>query len=127
MAREALGRHRLESTVSAVLMASIAVDGCVRTGQRESIVVLLNIFVGDLPSTDRVALFAIGAQLAAMHVGVTILTTLADVGENHFDVTLRAGNCSMHASERVPGLIVIKFWNRANGFPCARGMAVLTG
>ena len=88
----ALRRHRLEAAIRAILVAGIAIDGSVSSRQRESIVVLLNIFIRDLPSSDGVTLFAIGAQLASMNVGVTILTALPDIGENHLDVTLRAGH-----------------------------------
>ena len=90
MAGVALRRHLLEAAIGAIFVACVAVDGRMRSCEREAIIVLLNVFIGDLPSSDGVALFAIGAQLATMDVGVTILATLADVGENHFHVALRA-------------------------------------
>ena len=122
----ALRRHRLESTVGAILVASIAVDGRVCTRQRESIVVLLDVFVCDLPSTDGVALFAISSQLAPVNVGVTILAALSDIGENHLHVTLRAGDRGVHSTQRISRLIVIKFGDCPNRLPSTCRVAVLT-
>jgi len=61
VARVALGRHRLEFAIRHSLVAGIAVDGGVRSGQRETIIVLLNLLHRDLPSPNRVALFAVRA------------------------------------------------------------------
>lgn len=88
----ALRRHCFELAVGSALVAGVAVDSRVSTGQRETIVVLLDIFVGDLPSTDGMALLAIGTQLPAVHVSVTVLTALSHVGEDHLDVALCAGD-----------------------------------
>ena len=54
-------RHDLELAVGAVLVAGIAVDDRVSTGQREAVVVLLYVLNGDRPSADGMALFAIRA------------------------------------------------------------------
>ena len=69
----ACGRHRLECAGGAVFVASIAVDGSVGAGQREAIVVLLNVFNRDLPSPHGVALLAVGAQLPLVNIGMAIL------------------------------------------------------
>ena len=108
-------------------MARVTVDGGVRSSQREAVVMLLNVLDRDLPSTDGVALLAVGAELALMNVGMAVLAALSDVGENHFDVTLRAGHRSVHAAQRVTSLIVVEFGNSANRLPPAGGVAVLTG
>ncbi len=126
VAGEARSRHRFESAIGTVLVAGVAVDGGVSPSQRETIIVILDVLVRDLPSADSVALFAICAQLAPMNVGVTILAALADVGKNRLNVTLSAGHGSVHTTQRVPGLIVVKFRNSADRLPCACGMAVLT-
>ncbi len=122
----ALRRHRLELAVGAALVTGVAVDGSMRSGEREPIIVLLNVFVRDLPSAHSVALFAIRTQLAAMNIGVAILAALPDVRKNHLHVALRAGDRSVHATKRIFGLIVIELGYGANGFPGARGVAVLT-
>jgi len=56
-----LRRHRREFAVGGSLVAGIAVHRRVRSGEREAIVVLLNLLDRDLPSSDRVALLAIGS------------------------------------------------------------------
>ena len=60
-------------------MAGITVDGGVGAGQREAVVVLLDIFDRNLPSPNCMALLAVGSQLAPMNICVAVLTTLADV------------------------------------------------
>lgn len=117
----------MELAIGAVLVAGIAVDDGVSTCQREAIVVILDIFVRDLPSPHGVTLFAICAQLATVNVSVAILTALPDVGKNHLHVTLSASDCGVHAAKRVAGLIVIKFGNRADRLPCTSCVTVLTG
>lgn len=125
MAGEALRRHRLELAVGATLVTGVAVDRRVRSGEREAIVVLLNILVGDLPSAHRVALLAIRAQLATVNVGVAILALVTDVSEHHLYVTLRASDGGVHAAKRVLGLIVIEFGNGADRFPRAGRVTIL--
>lgn len=126
VAGETLGRHGLEPTVGATLVTSIAVDSGVSAGQRETVVVVLDVLVRDLPSAHRVTLFAIGAQLTAVNVGVAILASMTNVGENHFDVTLGARDRGVQATQRILGLIVIELGNRADRPPRACRMAVLT-
>lgn len=60
-------------------MTGVAVNGSVRACQGEAVVVLLDIFDGNLPSTDGVALLAVSAELAPMNISVAVLATLADV------------------------------------------------
>lgn len=69
-----------------------------RTRQGEAVVVLLNLCNGNLPATYRMALFAVGAELPAMNVGMAVMATLAHIGEHRLDVALRAGYGLMHAA-----------------------------
>ena len=78
VAGDARRGHDLELAVGAALVAGIASDGCVGTGQREAIVVLLHIFNRDHPSANRVALLAIRAQLALVNISVAVLAALTD-------------------------------------------------
>ena len=87
---------------------------------------LLNLGNGDLPPSNRVTLLAVRTELAFMDVGVAILAALADTCENGFDVTLRASNVFVHATEWILSLIVIEFRNGPNRLPCACGMTILT-
>src|SRR5215469_8203428 len=127
VAGEACRRHRLEFAVSPALVAGVAIDGSVGASQWESIVVLLHILNCDLPSSDGVALFAIGAQLALVDVGMAVLAALTDIRENHLYVAGRAGHRSMHAAQRIPCLVVIELGNGPDRLPPIRGMAVLAG
>ena len=61
MARIAHRRHDLEFAVGSVFVAGIAIDGSVCAGQREAVIVLLNILGCDAPSANGVALLAICA------------------------------------------------------------------
>src|SRR5580700_2054148 len=98
MAGIALRGHRLEFAGSPSLVAGIAVHRSVRPSQRKAVVMLLNLLNGNLPSTDGVALLAIRSQLALMNVGVTILATLSDAGEDQPHVTLCATHRLVHAT-----------------------------
>jgi len=60
-------------------MTGIAVNGGVSARQREAVVVLLDIFDGNLPSPNRMALLAVSSQLAPMNIRVAVLATLAGV------------------------------------------------
>jgi len=98
MARIAHRGHRLELAIRRVLVAGIAIYGGVRTGQREAVIVLLNLLDRYSPSAHRVALLAIRAQLALVDVSVTVLAALAHVVEHRLYVTLRAGDVLVHAA-----------------------------
>lgn len=73
------------------------------------------------------ALFAVGAQLPPVNIGVTILAALADAGEYRLDVTLGTRDGLMHPTQRILRPVVIKLGNRADGFPCVGGVTVLAG
>ena len=126
MAGEAFGRHGLELAGCCAFVARIAVERRVGSGQWKTIIVILNLMHRDLPSPNRVALFAIGPKLASVNVGVAILTALSNIGEYRFYVALRTSNRLMHPEQRVTGLIVVEFRNCPDRLPRSRGVAVLT-
>jgi hypothetical protein len=74
-----------------------------------------------------VALRAVRAHFPLVNIGVAILTVLAHVCEYRFYVALRALNFLVHATQRIPCFVVIKFRDGANGAPPSGGMAVLAG
>jgi hypothetical protein len=125
VAGEARRGHDLELAVGAALVAGITVDGCVGTGQRETIIVLLHIFNSDAPSADRMALLTIRAQLALVNIGVAVLAALTDIGENHLYVTLDTSHAGMHTAQRITRLVVVEFRNCADRLPSIRRVAVL--
>ena len=125
MAGVARRRDGLELAVRVSFVAGIAVDRSVGTRQREPVVVLLNILNRDLPSPHRVALFAVGAQLAPVNIGMAVLTALTNTGENHLHVACGAGDGSVHATQRISRLVMVELGNGANRPPAIRGVAVL--
>ena len=72
------------------------------------------------------ALGAVLAELGAVNVGVTIGAVLANVGENRFCVTSRAGYFFVHASKRVARGVVVEFGNGANGSPARIRVTIFT-
>jgi hypothetical protein len=95
--------------------------------QRKTIVVLFDLLSLDGPSANRVALLAIGAQFAAMNVGVAFGAQVADVGEDWFGVALRAGNVLVQTTQREARRVVIKFRNSSDRLPSVERVAILAG
>ena len=125
MAGVARGRHRLELAAGCAFVAGVAVDRGMRAGERETIIVLLDLLCRNLPSPHSVALLAISSQLAAVDVRMAILATLTDVGKYGLHVALRAGDGLMHSPQWIPRLIVIEFRHGANRLPGACRVAIL--
>src|ERR1700740_1198113 len=98
MAGVARRRHRLELAVGPALVTRVAVDSGMCAGEREPIVVILNLLHRDCPATNGVALLAVRSQLPPVDIGVTILATLAHITEDRLNVTLHAGHGLVHAA-----------------------------
>ena len=110
-----------------VRVALLAFHNRVRTQERKSVEMLLNRLHGRLPTENRVALRAVGAQLSAMDVGVAIGALLSNVGENRLGVASGARHLLMHAAERVARRVVVEFGNCANGGPTCVRVAIFAG
>jgi len=106
-------------------MTGIAIDGCVGASERESIVVLLHLLDGNLPSAYGVALLAIRAELALMNVGVAVLAALPDIAEYGFHMALRASHGLVHSAQRVLRPVVIELRDGADRLPSACCVTVL--
>ena len=107
-------------------MASITSHGGVGSDQRKTILVLLDVLDGNLPALDRVAIRAVGSQLPAMDVGMAIGAGMAYVSKHHLGVTLRAGaDRGMHATERIPGFVMVEIRHRPDRLPAGVGVARL--
>ena len=98
VARVTLGWQSLELPRCGILVAGSTVQRGVRADQRKTILVLVDLLHRDLPALHRVALFARGAELTLVDVGVAVCALCADVGENWFDVTLSTSHPFMHAA-----------------------------
>lgn len=96
-----------------------------RTHKGEAILVIANLLERDLPTLDRVAAFAVGAELAAMYIGMAISAMRAHILENQTGVALGAGNFFVHAVQRITRAVMIKLGIRPDRFPAGVGMAVL--
>ena len=118
-------RHRLKVAVGGALMAGIAVHSGVCSGQREAVIVLLDLLNRNLPAPNCVAGLAIGPQLPLMDVGVTVLAALSNIAKYRLYMALSAGDGLMHAAQRVARPVVVEFWNGSNRLPPACGMTVL--
>ena len=70
-------------------------------------------------------LFTSGAKLSAVKVGVTILTTHSHVTKYQAGVALHATHVGVHATQRVPGFIVIELGDVADGPPRGERVTVL--
>ena len=106
-------------------MTIIALHSGVCTQQGKTILVVLQLLYGNVPPLNRVTLRTIRAHPPLMDVLMAVLTVFSHVGENRFDMTLRAFHFFMHAAQRITGFRVIKFRNRADGTPTCGGVAVL--
>ncbi len=69
---------------------------------------------------------AIGAELAAMDIGVAIGTLGTDVLEDQIRVALNAIDFFVHAAEGIPGQIVVELGIGTNGLPACVRVAVGT-
>lgn len=121
----ALRRHRLELAVGRAFVARVTIDGRMRSGQREAVIVLLDLLDRNLPPADCMALLAIRSQLSPVNIRMTVLASLSHVGEYGLDVTLDAGHGLVHAAQRVSRLIVVEFRNGADGSPSICRVTVL--
>ncbi len=127
MAADAIGGHRRELAETGVLVAVLAGSGRMRSSQGEAVVVHVDLGNGNIPSPDRMTVFAGAGHLAAMDVGVAVGALVADVREHHLGVAGHAIDAFVHATERKLGLVVVEFGNRTDRLPPVNGVAVLAG
>jgi hypothetical protein len=106
-------------------VAVLALQQGMRSYKRKAILVIANLFQRDLPALHRVATLAICAKLPAMDVGVTVGTAFAYVLEHETGVALRAAYFLMHATQWIPGVVVIEFRIGAYRLPTRVRVAIL--
>src|SRR5579885_1965808 len=84
MTTDALGRKPLavELADGSGFVAGIAISYGMRSDQRETVLMFIDVVHGDLPSRDFVADVALRAVAATVNIGVAILTVAADFCEN---------------------------------------------
>lgn len=125
MAGVALGGQAHELPGGSSFVAGGAVQHRMGPEQRKTILVLVDLLHGNLPAFHAVTLLTICPKLAFMNVGVTIGALVTHVGEHRLDMTLRATDPLMHATQREPGLVMVELGHVANRLPAAHGVAIL--
>lgn len=106
-------------------MAPFAFDECMRSYQREAVLVIADGLHCHIPSLDRMTTLAVGAHLAAMDIRMAIGTMLANIFKDEAGVALCTRNLLVHAAERVSRHVVIELGYSPYGIPTCVGMAIL--
>lgn len=123
--RVASGRESLELPHSRTLMTRVAIERRMCPHQREAVLVVLDLLYRDLPSLHRVALLAVGAELAFVNVGVAVGAPGGNIAEDQLGVARGARHFLVHAAQRISSLVVVKLRHAADRLPSAEGVAVL--
>jgi hypothetical protein len=108
-------------------MALVALDCSVRAQKRETVLVILHLLDGNVPTLHGVALRAVWTVLPAVNVGVATRTILADIGKDGLAMALNASHLFMHAAQGVAGFAVVEFRIGLDGAPASGGVAVFAG
>ena len=125
--RITLRRESLELPDRSALVAVRTIQPRMPPNEWETVFVFPNSLQNNVPPFDRMALFAIGAHLSPVNVGVAVCAIRAHVGEHRLGMALRASHSLVQAAQRVLGLIMVELGDRANRLPAHRGVAVLAG
>ena len=96
-----------------------------RAQQRKTVLVILHLLCLTLPAVDCVTLVATRSHQPAMDVRMAVDTILAHVRKDRLRVAFHARHFFVQAAQRVLGLVVVKFGDRANRAPACGGVAVL--
>ena len=120
-------REPLKLPNGSACVALIAIQRGVRTNQRETIYVLIDLLHRNVPPPDGVTLLAVRPHLTLVDVSLAVGALLADIAEDGLGVALGAAHALMHTAQRIFGCVVIEFRNSADRLPAAEGMTVLAG
>ncbi len=108
-------------------MTGIALQDGVRPNQREAVKVLARLLYRDLPTSYRVALFAIRCKLALVNIGVAIRALGPNIREDRAGMALHARDLLVHTEQWKLRLVVVKFGLAANRLPTRERVAVVAG
>ncbi len=118
-------RESHELPNSSALVARGAFQRRVRADERKAVLMIFDIIDRHLPALDRVAVLAVGAELAHVNVSVTVSAVRTDIGKYQRCVAFRAAYLLMHSTQRILGLVVIEFGQRPDRLPACIGVTVL--
>jgi hypothetical protein len=124
VARCASCRETLELPNCGALVTILTLHRGVSTQERESILVILDLLDGDIPTEHRMTPCAIGSHLPLVNIGVAVLALLANIRKYRLDVTLRTLHFFVHAPQRILCLIVVELRHGADRAPSAGGVAI---
>ena len=79
-------------------MTGVAVDGGVRSDEREPVQMLVDLLDGNMPPLHAMALLAVRAHLPLVNVSMAVRALRPHIREHHLDVTLCAGHTLMESS-----------------------------
>jgi hypothetical protein len=99
----------------------------VRSDQRKTVDVLIDLLNRNIPAFYGVALLAVSAHLALVNVRVTVRALGPHIRKNQLGMALRTTHALVHTAERIPRGVVIEFRNRPNRLPTAECVAILAG
>jgi hypothetical protein len=126
MAGIALRGQALKLSGGRSFVAGGTIQRCVGAHQGKTVLVLVDLLRGNLPALYAVALLTTGAELTLVDIRVAIGALVTYIRKYRFDVALGAGDSLMQPTQRVPGLIVVKFRRVSDRLPSAKGVAILT-
>ena len=106
-------------------MAGIARHRRVTAEQWKAVQVILNRSRGNRPSLNRVAVFALSAELAPVEIGVAVRTLRPGFGKNVRDVARFTGDVLMHPAQWELGSAVVELGLRAQRREAGGGVTVL--
>lgn len=108
-------------------VAIVALQQSMRPYQGKPVFVIAYLLQRDLPTLDRMAVFAVSAELTAMNVRVAVGASRTDILEDQTDMAFDAGHLFVHSAQWITGVVVIKLWIRPDRFPTGECVAIPAG
>jgi hypothetical protein len=129
VAAETLSRkpETIELTDCSNFVAGVAVHYRVRADQGKTILVLVDVMDGYLPTVGVVAQFTFGAIFASMQIGMAVLALVGGVGELQIGMAVTTRDSSVTPTKRKPGARMIKFDFVLDHFPVRGRVAGCAG
>ena len=127
MTRCAVRRQSGKPAGRRAFVARLARDYRMRAHQREPVLVALDRLQVHLPAAHGVTLLAFGPKLTAVHVGVAIGASCADIRKDQLHVAAPAFHVLVHAAQRVTRQVVIELGNAAYRLPTGKRVTVFAG
>lgn len=125
MAEITVGPESPEQPDSRARMAAFTLQSRVCPQERKPVYMTVYVLSDLTPAADSVTVFAIGAQLAAMNIGMTVGTLGSDIGKNQVEMAMGTIDVFVHFFKGETGCPMIEIRRRTNGLPARSGMTVV--